>query len=103
MARRTSGRIPISLDVILQHGGKSCAGTVTNISESGMFIKIGDADFKENLECGVSISVEDGLLDVSCRIIRLVTTNGRNGGLGVMLVDPPRDYLDFVDNLLYVL
>lgn len=103
MARRISGRISISMDVKLHYGDKSCTGTVTNLSESGMFINTGETDFAENMKCGVSLTVEDGMLDVPCRIARLVTTNGSDVGMGVVLLDPPRDYLDFVDNLLYVL
>ena len=103
MARRISGRIPISLDVKLQYGDKSCTGIVTNISESGMFINTSKTDFTENLHCGVSIPVEDGILDVPCKIVRLVNTNGSSGGMGVVLLDAPLDYLNFVDNLLYVL
>ncbi len=88
---------------MLNCGSKVCPGTVTNISDKGMFINAEVTGFTENSQFDISIPLKEGILHVPGKIVRLSKINGRSNGMGVELMDPPQNYLDFVENLLYVL
>lgn len=103
MARRATWRIPIQLNVRLIMGGKVSTGTVKNLSENGMFISADETDFDKDSECFISIPVDNETLNVPGKLVRIIRENNSHGGIGVELMDPPKKYLDFVENLLYVL
>jgi len=103
MARRTTGRIPIRLNVILSSGSRVCPGTVTNLSEKGMFISAEVTGLPEDSHFDISIPLKNEVLHVPGRLVRLSKVNGSCNGIGIELVEPPQDYLDFVEDLLYVL
>lgn len=103
MARRTTWRIPIRLSVILNSGTRVRPGTVTNISEKGMFISAEVTGFSEESQFDISIPLKGEVLRVPGKLVRLSKINGSNNGIGVELLDPPQDYIDFVEGLLYVL
>jgi len=105
MARRATWRIPIRLNVKLNSEGKTCSGIVTNLSEKGMFISTSEIDFRKDSKFDISIPVEDRMLRVPGKIIRVAEAEIHGGceGIGVELQDPPKKYLDFVENLLFVL
>ena len=103
MARRATWRIPLRMEVKLNIGGKVCSGTVTNLSERGMYINTDEKGFIEKAHCTISIPLNDEVLSVSGTLIRLSVNNGASEGVGVEFVNPPQKYLDFVENLLYVL
>lgn len=104
MARRATWRIPIRLNVILSSGSRVCPGTVTNLSEKGMFICAEVIGFTEESKFDISIPLKEGeVLRVPGKPVRLSKTNGSCNGMGIELIDPPQNYLNFVENLLYVL
>jgi len=103
MARRTTWRIPIRLSVIFNSGSRVSHGTVTNISEKGMFISAEVTGFTEDSQFEISIPLKGEVLHVPGRLVRLSKINGSNNGIGVELMDPPQNYLDFVEGLLYIL
>lgn len=102
MARRSTWRIPIRLSVILNCGSRVCPATVTNLSETGMFISE-VTGFAEDSQFDISIPLKEGVLHVPGKLVRLSKINGSKNGIGVELMDPPQNYLEFVENLLYVL
>jgi len=103
MARRATWRIPLRLSVILNCGSRAFPGTVTNLSEYGMFISAEVAGFTEDAQCDISLPLKEGELRIPGKLVRVSKINGRYNGIGVELIDPPQKYLDFVENLLYVL
>ncbi|MEW6602266.1 MAG: PilZ domain-containing protein, partial [Nitrospirota bacterium] len=78
-------------------------GTVTNISEKGMFINAEVAGLNQDSRVDISIPLKEGVLRVPGKFVRLTEINGSSNGIGVELIDPPQNYLDFVEELLYVL
>jgi len=103
MARRSTWRIPVRLSVILNCGSKVAPGTVKNISETGMFISAEVTDVAEDAKFDISIPLKEGVLHVPGKLVRLSKMNGSCRGIAVELLDPPKNYLDFVENLLYIL
>lgn len=88
---------------MLSNGSRVYSGTVTNISEKGMFIDTGVSGFAEDSKFEISIPLKEGILHVPGKLVRLSKINGGSNGMGVELMDPPQNYLEFVENLLYVL
>ncbi len=103
MARRSTWRIPIRLSVILNCGNRVSPGTVKNISETGMFISAEVTGFAEDSKFDISIPLKEGVLHVPGKLVRLSKINGSGNGIGVELINLPQDYLEFVENLLYIL
>ena len=103
MARRSTGRIPIRLNVILSCGSRVHPGTVMNLSEKGMFISADVTGLPEDSQFDISIPLKNEVLRVPGKLVRLSKINGSCNGIGIELVEPPQDYLDFVENLLFVL
>ncbi len=103
MAKRVTWRIPIRLKVKVKSEGRECAATVTNLSEYGMFMNTDDSGLCELSQCDISIPVREGTLHVPGKLVRRTKVNGGCEGIGVEITDPPQQYLDYVENLLYVL
>ncbi|MBI5409754.1 MAG: PilZ domain-containing protein [Nitrospirae bacterium] len=103
MARRSSLRIPISLNVRCKAYNKVYSGTVTNISENGMFVKIKEKNIPEDAHLTITIQLKEDSLHVPVKLIRLKKNDGECEGIGVELSAPPQKYLDFVENLMLVL
>lgn len=103
MARRSTWRIPIRLNVTLNCGNRLSTGTVTNISEKGMFISAEATGLSEDSQFDISIPLKEGVVRVPGKLVRLSKINGGYNGLGVELMDPPQKYIDFIEDLLFVL
>jgi len=103
MARRTTWRIPVCMGVEFYCGERAYSGTVTNISEKGMFIATGEKSFPDGSQVKVSIPLKNEILSVPGRLIRSVKKKGNGEGIAVALLNPPEKYLEFVENLLYIL
>ncbi|MEN8265021.1 MAG: PilZ domain-containing protein [Nitrospirota bacterium] len=100
MSRRTSWRIPISVNIKCYSGDKESPGTVTNLSEKGMFINTEETSCPEDSQFQVTIPAKEDDLHLSVKLIRSVKTNSHYG-LGVELLNPPQKYTEYVDNLLH--
>ncbi len=103
MNARSSWRIPIRLNVKLTIRDKVYTGTATNISESGMFISTDETGFSKDSLFDISIPVKEGELHVPGRLIRSAKINSGSEGIGIKLSEQPQGYLDFIENLLFVL
>lgn len=101
MTRRTSWRIPISVNVKCYRGNKESRGTVTNLSEKGMFITTEETGCPDDSQFQVIIPVKEDDLHLSVKLIRSVKTDSYYG-MGVELLNPPRKYTEYADNLLHV-
>lgn len=91
------------MKVMLETGGREYHGTVTNISETGMYITTDETPQQDAEECRIAIPVNDSMLHIPGRLVRRTMVNGGTRGIAIELQNPPKPYLDFVENLLYVL
>ena len=103
MARRADIRFPIQINVKFYCSDKVYSGIVTNISETGMFIKTNEMCLPEEREFNLTIPLEEEFARFPVRINRMVNMEGGNYGIGVELLDPPPEYVEFVENLLLLM
>ena len=102
MSIRTSWRIPIRLDVKCFWGGKEYCGSVTNLSETGMFIDTEGMCLPEGSQFEVMLSLKEEDLHLPVKLNRSVKTDG-HCGMGVEILHPSAPYKDYVESLLYIM
>lgn len=103
MARRTNIRIPIRIKVRFFCENRVHTGFVSNISDKGMFIITSEICIPEKSQFNLAIPLEDEILHVPVIVNRIVNMESDVHGIGVEIIDPPKIYLDYVDNLLFLL
>jgi hypothetical protein len=96
--KRAVERISTSKDLRFFHGCEFHSGTTYNISDSGMFISTTRC-FPSPSKLLIFFHRENSLLAISARIKWVRRTNGSCNGIGVEIVNPRRDYLNFLENL----
>jgi hypothetical protein len=107
MERRRFYRIPVKLKANIICGGKTYAGFIKNVSESGLGYLITSVvetpeDFKLKKIVQVSFQVpSDEMLNLKCEIIWFLRTpfDDKTLTLGMKIIDPPPEYKEFVKNL----
>lgn len=97
MERRTLSRIPTNIDARFFYGNMFYTGTVLDMSEKGLFLNTkrylpNDAMFV------LIFHLEGTLLKVIAKVKRRETSDAKNG-MGVELLSPSINYLEFVDSL----
>ena len=97
MEKRDVSRKPLFLEVHCCN--REYFGTVTNLSEKGMFIKSQKIDFPFVLQFELSITLKDKTFKVPVKVNRVTKSKGYYDGIGVEVLNPPKDYLDLVDRL----
>jgi hypothetical protein len=103
MGGRVADRIPLKVKSTFSCENKIYSGTVTNLSEKGMFIRVKKTCCKLDQKFGVSLPLEHEKVHVTVKPVRIVSIAKCFEGIGVELIDPPEEYLDFVYNLIAVL
>ncbi len=103
MSKRSSLRIPVRINVNFYRDKKCYSGTITNLSENGMFLRTIGEDFPQGSEFEITIPVKKEELSVSARLIRSSKIDNGNRGIGLHLVSTSKNYIEFVENLLYIL
>ncbi|MBI5742087.1 MAG: PilZ domain-containing protein [Nitrospirae bacterium] len=103
MGIRRFDRIPVLINVTLTFGSGVHAGTVTNLSEKGMYIRTDRIPSVADSAVEVLIPLNEEKIRLSCRLIRKELIREYYNGMAVEVVNPPDSYLDFLDNLLAVL
>jgi hypothetical protein len=106
MEKRAFERLPVNFQARLFYGNMIYTGTVTNLSENGMFIST-----KMNFPVDsvlVSAILEDqsiihSSIRLPVRIRRTVRSNNyydliKDSGIGVELLKPLQEYAEFVSN-----
>jgi len=96
--QRASERIQTNIDARFFYGNLFYSGTVSNVSDSGMFINTkrflpADSMFV------VIIRLENELLKVIAKVKRFTATADNGAGMGVVLLSPSRSYLDLVSKM----
>ncbi len=98
MQKRAFDRIPVNLEVLYFCGSMIHNGTITNLSEKGMFIST-KMDFPFDSSFELLIPLNNEILNVPVKVKRIVKTDNFYDGIGVELLNPLPNYLRFVNNL----
>ena len=98
MQKRAFERIPVDFKVRYFCGDNALNGTVTDLSENGMFIDT-KLDFPFDSNCDLVLPLNDQVMKLSVIIKRVVKSKGIYKGMGVELVNPPENYLQLVNEL----
>jgi len=96
--KRKSERIPVSLALRFPFSNTFIPGTVTDLSENGMFIDT-ELCFPLESKFEVLIKVKNEILAIPVQIVRIVKSNKRYQGMGVRIVNSPQKYLEFLGTL----
>jgi hypothetical protein len=96
MERRAFKRIPIKVEAIFLEGNMVYSGTVLNLSERNMSISTRRC-FPSGSMFESIIRVEEGLLKVHAQVKRETKINSYNDGMGVEVLNPTKEYLEFVN------
>ncbi len=99
MEKRAFDRINTTLEISFRCCSKVHEGTITNLSEKGMFITMAEMCLPFDFHIDVFIPSGDGKLHVPVNLSRITISPDIHDGIGVELPDPDRHYLDFVGNL----
>jgi hypothetical protein len=94
--QRKFERIPSNFKVRFSCFQTDYAGTVTNVSENGMFIKTGKMSFPFDSSLEILIHLKHKIIKVPVEVSRMTKSSDHYDGLGVKLLDTPGDYLDLV-------
>jgi len=98
MERRAAERVAANIDARFLCSNVFYSGTVLNLSEKGMFIRTRKY-FPSNTGFMVVIRSDDDLLKVMVRVKRIIMGDANDDGMGVEIVQPDADYLEFVNRL----
>jgi hypothetical protein len=99
MEKRAFKRLPVYIDVAFHCCNKDCHGTVTNMSEKGMLIRIQNVSFSCLSQIELSLLLKKGAMRVPGKIVRLIKSPDARDEFGYQLEHPHRQYLDFVNSL----
>jgi hypothetical protein len=98
MQRRAFERIPADLQANFFCGNTIFTGTVTNLSENGMFVKTKMCfPFDSTLE--ILIPLKEEVLKVPIKVSRIEKAEDFYDGMGVEVLNPPQNYVEFVSRL----
>jgi hypothetical protein len=97
MEKRAFDRIPANLE--LHCFNTHYFGTVTDISEKGMFIRSQKINFPLDVQFEISIPLKEDMLNVHVKVNRVTKSNGYYDGIGVELMKRPYNYLKLIRRL----
>ena len=99
MEKRTIERLNSGLAVIFRCNDTVYSGKVTNLSKKGICINTEECFLPCSYEINLYIPLLIKIKILSCRISRIVKIDDLNYTIGVELLNPPKDYLEFVGGL----
>jgi len=103
MAERSSYRIPMRLSIRYAENGTSYNGIIKDMSESGMFVLAEQIDHSENSMIKVELPVNNNRLHLTGKLIRIDELNLNKKGFGISIIEPPQEYIDYIEELLRIL
>ncbi len=102
MQRRTFERIPADIKVRFLSGTSEYFGTITNLSENGMFINA-KVSFPLKPQLEIIFPLKEKILMVPAKIRCFGKSDDMYNGIGIELLNPPQNYLEFINSLRIVL
>jgi len=103
MAERSSFRISIRLGIRYAENGNFYNGIIKDMSESGMFVLSDRTDYPENSTITIELPVKSESMKLSGKLVRKFCSGMNKSGFGVMFDAPPREYIDYIEELLLTL
>ncbi len=98
MEKRAHERIPVNLGIRFLCDDSLYSGIVTNLSEKGMCINaVMCLSFNPNAKIKITLKDED--LTVTVRVKRVLMTDSFYDTLGIEVLNPTKEYLEFVNSL----
>ncbi len=97
MEKRAHDRIPVSIEFHCLD--MEYFGTVTDISENGMFIKSEKISFPLRMEFNITIPCGTRIYNLPIKVKRMTKSGSVYDGLGVELTNQPQDFLEFISLL----
>ncbi len=97
MEKRKYKRMPSNIRVRFSCLQTDYSGTVTNISENGMFIKAGKMSFPFDSCIEVLIHLKNQVFKVPVEVRRMSKSSDHYDGLGVKLISTPQEFIDLVN------
>ncbi len=73
-------------------------GTVMNLSEDGMYISTDEMRFPFDSEIEIIIPLNEDILKVPVKVMRITKSSDLYDGLGVKVLMPSEHYINFVNN-----
>ena len=78
-------------------------GTVTNLSENGIFLESKNINFPLNTQFEISLQLNKESLNLPVKISRITKSNGYYDGIGLELQKQPQKYIKTVKRLRHAL
>jgi len=97
MHKRNTERISVNMSLRFPFSNTFIPGTVTNLSENGMFIDT-ELCFPLESKFEVLIKLNREILTIPVQIARIVKSNNKYTGMGVRILNYPPRYLEFLIN-----
>jgi hypothetical protein len=98
MQRRDFERVPANIKVKFFCCESHYDGTITNLSEAGMYISTDEMRFPFDSEIDIVISLNSDILKVPVKVMRITKSSNFYDGLGVAVLKTSSRYIDFVKN-----
>lgn len=98
MNERAYKRIDVSVNAHICCEPYRYQSTIINMSEKGVSIYT-TMCFPIGTECSLIISGNDGMLEVQALVKHITKTEGFHDSMGLELVNPSRQYREFVNTL----
>ena len=95
--KRVSKRVPINLP--MKCFDMECYGTITNLSQFGMFVESKKISFPLKTEFKICLPINNREISMKVKICRVTKGNGYYDGIGIELINPPKEYLKFIERI----
>ncbi|UCH81944.1 MAG: PilZ domain-containing protein [Nitrospiraceae bacterium] len=95
--KRKYKRVPSNFKVRFTCLHTDYKGTVTNISEDGMFIKTGKMSFPFDSTLEIILHLKNKIFKVTVEVRRMSKSSDHYDGLGVRLLHTSQEYRDLVN------
>ncbi len=96
--KRAYQRILANIEARFFHDNMFYSGTVLNLSEKGMFVRTRRYLPSES-KFIIVMRGEKEVLKILAKVKRVTKTDGYHDGMGIEVLNPSEEYLDFVNRL----
>lgn len=99
MEKRASKRIPANIAVRFYCDYNEYIGNVTDLSRNGMFISTEGMCFPFSSEFKIAFPIKIGVLNIPVKVRRITKTKDCYDGIGVEILNPHKNYLEYIEGL----
>ena len=99
MEKRSYSRIPTGVRVEFDCNYTICCSAAINLSENGMLLRTMELSFPLDKEFEIFVHLKADVLILPVKVSRLAKSENIFDIIGVELIKPPQNYLEYVDRL----